>query len=150
MDSAASGADAATTSKGSIDVVRRTIAAYNRRDFDALRTLNHPGVHVDWWRSRGLQAGVYNGLSDVIGFFRAFLDAFDEVRIDAEEFIESGDSIIVPNVAHIRGRDGIETVARSALVFAVHSGQVTHLRLYQEAAEALERAALPSKGDQLG
>jgi uncharacterized protein len=147
MDSAASGADTATMSKAGIDVVRRTIAAYNRRDFDALRTLNHPDVHVDWSASRGLQAGVYDGLSEVIGFFQAFLEAFDEVRIDPEEFIESGDSIIVPNRAHMRGRDGIETAARSALVFEVHGGQVTHLRLYQETAEALRSAALPSQGD---
>jgi ketosteroid isomerase-like protein len=128
-------------SSTSIEVVRRAIAAYNRRDIEALRELNSSDVEVDWSASRGLDAGVYKGRSQVIGLFGSYFDTFDEARIEPEEFIEAGDLIVVPNVVHIRGRDGIEAVARSALVFRVNGGQVVHLRLYQETQEALEAAA---------
>lgn len=127
-------------SSASVEVVRRAIAAYNRRDLGSLRQLNHPDVEVDWSASRGFDAGVYKGLSEVLAFFQTYFDTFDQLRIEAQEFIESGESVVVPNVAHIRGRDGIEAVARSALVFEVRGGQVTRICLYQEAADALAAA----------
>jgi ketosteroid isomerase-like protein len=125
-----------------VDVVRRAIDAYNRRDFEAIRALNHPDVELDWSASRGLEPGVYRGLEDVLAFYRNFLDTFEEIRIEPERFIESGDSVVVPNSGHIRGRDGIETVARSAFVFEVRSGLVARIRLYQETDEALEAVGL--------
>jgi uncharacterized protein len=125
-----------------VEVARRAIAAYNRRDYEAIRTLNHPDVQVDWSASRGLEAGIYRGQEEVIRFYRNFLDTFDEVTIEPDRFIESGDSVVVPNSAQVRGRDGIETVARSALVFEIRDGRVARLCLYQEAREALEAVGL--------
>ena len=120
-------------SSASVEVVQRAIAAYNRRDLESLRALNHPDVEVDWSASRGLDAEVYTGLSDVLAFFQTYFDTFEQIRVEPEEFIECGDAVVVPNVAHIRGRDGIEAVARSTFVFEVHRGQVKRLCLYQEA-----------------
>lgn len=125
-------------SEDSVEVVRRAIAAYNRRDVGALRGINHADVEVDWSASRGLDAGVYKGISEALGLFKTYFDTFDQVQIEPEGFIESGDLVVVPNVAHIRGRDGIEAVARSALVFEVKGGRVVRLRLYQETHEALK------------
>ena len=128
--------------EASVEVVRRAIAAYNRRDFEALRAINHTDVEVDWSASRGLDAGIYTGISEVLGFFRNFFDTLDHVEVEPERFVECGDLVIVPNVAHIRGRDGIEAIARSALVFEVHGGRITRLCLYQETHEALAAVGL--------
>jgi ketosteroid isomerase-like protein len=128
--------------EANVEVVRRAIAAYNRRDFEALRALNHTDVEVDWSASRGLDAGIYTGISEVLGFFRTFFDTLDHVEIEPERFVESGDLVMVPNVAHIRGRDGIEAIARSALVFEVHDGRIARLCLYQETHEALTAVGL--------
>lgn len=124
-------------SEASIEVVRRAIDAFNRRDLEAIRALHGPDVRVDWSASRGPEAAVYVGLSGVVEFFQNFFDMFDRIRIEPEGFIESGESIVVPNSAHMRGRDGIETVARSAFAFEVREGQVVSLCLYQETSEAL-------------
>ena len=118
--------------------MQRGIAAYNRRDLDAIRALNHPDVELDWSASRGLEAGVYRGAEEVIGFYENFLGTFEEVHIEADRFIESRDSVVVPNTARIRGRDGIETVARSAFVFELRDGLIARIRLYQDAREALD------------
>ena len=67
---------------------------------------------------------------------------FDEVILEPDRFIESGDLVVVPNSAQIRGRDGIATVARSALVFDLRDGRITRIRLYQETREALEAVGL--------
>ncbi len=125
-------------SQENVEVVRRAIAAYNRRDFEAIRDLNHPDVQVDWSASRGLAAGVYQGQEEVMRFYQDFLGTFEEVQIEPERFIESGDSVVVPNSAQIRGRDGIEVVARSAIVFEIRGGLVARICLYQDTHEALE------------
>jgi ketosteroid isomerase-like protein len=129
-------------SQENVEIVRAAIVAYNRRDFEAMRTLNHPGVELDWSASRGLGAGVYRGLEEVFGFYRDFLGTFEEVVIEPDRFIESGDSVVVPNSAQVRGRDGIETVARSALVFEVRGGRLARICLYQETRDALEAAGV--------
>src|SRR4051794_20228742 len=100
-----------------VKLVKRSFAAYNRRDFEAMRGMSLPDLELDWSASRGLEAGVYRGVDNVMGVYRNFLDTFAKVVVEPERFIESGDSVVVPNTAHFRGRDGIETVASSALVF---------------------------------
>jgi uncharacterized protein len=129
-------------SQENVDVVHRSIAAFNRRDFEALRVLYHPDARVDWSSSRGLQAGIYQGLEEVLGFYRSFLEMFEQVDIEPDRFIESGDSVVVPNTAQIRGRDGIETIARSAFVYEVRDGRIARICLYQQTPEALEAAGL--------
>jgi ketosteroid isomerase-like protein len=129
-------------SKENVEIVQRSIDAYNRRDFEGLRKVSDPELEVDWSESRGLQVGVYRGLEAVLDFYRTFLDTFERVEIRPDRFIESGDSIVVPNTAHIAGRDGIETVARSTLVFELRGSLITHICLYQETHEALEAVGL--------
>ena len=129
-------------SQENIEVVRRGIAAYNLRDFEAIRALSHPDVQLDWSASRGLEAGVYEGVEAAMGFYENFLDTFEEIDIQPDRFIESGDSVVVPNTARTRGRDGIETIARSAFVFELRGGLITRICLYQETQEALEATGL--------
>ncbi len=129
-------------SQENVEIVQRSIAAYNRRDFEALRELSHPELEVDWSASRGLEAGVYRGLEEVLRFYQGFLDTFEQVDVEPNRFIKSADSVVVPNTAYVRGRDGIETVARSAFIFEVRGGLVARICLYQEMHEALEAAEL--------
>jgi uncharacterized protein len=124
-----------------VEVARQSIAAYNRRDFEAIRALNHPDVELDWSASRGLEAGICRG-EEVMRFFANFFDMFPEINIEPERFIEAGDSVVVPNSGHIRGRGGIETSARSALVLEVRGGQIARICLYQETHEALVAVGL--------
>src|SRR5947208_12409342 len=110
-------------SQKNVEVVRRSIDAYNRRDLEAVRRLNSPDIEVDWSASRGLAANVYRGRDEVMRFYQDFLEVFD-VNIEPEGFIASGDLVVVPNTSRNRGRDGIETSARSALLFEVRGGRI--------------------------
>jgi ketosteroid isomerase-like protein len=129
-------------SQETVDVVRRAISAYNRRDLEAIRALGDPEIELDWTASRGLEARIYKGLDATIGFYKNFFDAFERIEIEPERFIESGDCVVVPNSTQLRGRNGVETHARSALLFEVRSGLVVHLCLYQETREALAAVGL--------
>lgn len=130
-------------SQENVEVVRKALALYNRRDFEALQALNHPDVALDWSASRAVFAGVYRGWPEVLRFYKnVFVEVFEEAVIEPERFIESGDSVVVPNTGRVRGRDGIHAVARSALLFEVRDGWIVRIRLYQETREALEVAGL--------
>jgi ketosteroid isomerase-like protein len=129
-------------SRANVEVVREALDAYTRRDLDALRALSDPDLELDWSASRGWLAGVYRGLDEALRFYAGYFEAFDEIVIEPDRFIEAGDSVVVPNVARQRGRDGIEVSARSTLVFTVRNRRLTRICLYQETEQALEAVGL--------
>jgi ketosteroid isomerase-like protein len=129
-------------SQENVDVVQRAISAYNRRDLEAIRAIDDPEIQLDWSASRGLEAGIYQGREATIGFYRNLFDTFERVTIKPERFIESGDSVVVPNSTQMRGRGGVDTVARSALLFEVRSGRILRICLYQDTHEALAAVGL--------
>jgi ketosteroid isomerase-like protein len=138
-------ADEPSMPETNVEIVGRSITAYNQRDLESLRSLNHPEVELDWSASRGLEAGVYQGLEAVMAFYENFFETFARIEIEPDRFIDSGDLVVVPNTAQTRGRDGIETVARSALLFEVSGGRIARICLYQDTPSALEAAGLSER-----
>jgi ketosteroid isomerase-like protein len=125
-------------------IVRQAIDAYGRRDVEALRQLMSTDVELDWSASKGWFAGVYCGTDEVIRVFADYFSAFEAIAIEPESFVAAGDSVVVPNVAHLRGREGVEVSARATFVYTLRHGAVTRICLYQlltDAAEAMDIAA---------
>jgi ketosteroid isomerase-like protein len=112
-----------------------------------LRKLAARDVELDWSASRAWLAGVYRGLDETMRFYEDYFEAFDEIVIEPDRFIEVGDSVVVPNVAHQRGRHGNEVSARSTLVFTVRNGKLVRICLYQETGDALEAVGLAEPAD---
>ena len=129
-------------SQENVEVVRQALDAYTRRDVEALRALAGPDVELDWSASRGWLAGVYSGIDETLRFYEGYFEAFEEIVIEPDRFIEAGDSVVVPNIARQRGRDGVEVSARSTLVFTVGSRRIIRICLYQETEDALEAVGL--------
>lgn len=129
-------------SQENIDIVRRSLDAYSRRDVETLRAVTDPAVELDWSASHGFQARVYKGFDTALGFYSEYFEVFDKIAFDVERITAVGDRVVVSNVARQRGRDGIEVTARSALVFTVRDARITRIRLYQELDEALRAVGL--------
>jgi ketosteroid isomerase-like protein len=129
-------------SRENVEIVRRALDAYGRRDVDALRTLHHPDFELDWSASRGPLVGVYRGIEEAFRYWDEYYEAFEETIVKPDRFVGTGDFVVVPNVAYQRGRDGIEVTARSTLVYEVHNRQITRLCLYQDEDEALKAVGL--------
>ena len=130
-------------SEENVEAVRRGTAAYNRRDLDGLMEDWASDAVLDWTNSRGFDANVYQGYDQIVAFWERFFTAFEDVRaeiVDLQE-VEEG-VLVVENVAHLRGRDGIEVQARSAWLITIRDGEQTSLTLYQTKREALEAAGL--------
>ena len=129
-------------SEENVQTVRRYNDAWNRRDLTAWLALLSSGAEVDWSRSRGPLKGVYRGPGELEVFWDAFWSTFEDVQVEYHGFTEVGSEVVVPNTAHVRGRQGIEVTARSTFVFTVENGRITRLRMFQDQAEALEAAGL--------
>jgi ketosteroid isomerase-like protein len=129
-------------SQENVDVVRRSLEAFTSRDVEALRSLNDPRMELDWSESKGWLAGVYRGFDEALRFYEGYFQAFEATLIEPDQFIEAGESIVVPNIAHQRGRDGIEVSARGTFVFTLRDHKIIRIRLYQETDDALKAVGL--------
>src|SRR5262245_15822131 len=130
-------------SEENVEIVRRNHDDWSRGDLDAWLERCAPDAVVDWSNSRGPEAGVYRGRSEIRRGFERFLDAFEELRSEIDDPVEIEEGLVlVENVTYLRGREGIEVQARSWWLFAVRDGAITSLTLYQTKQEALEAAGL--------
>jgi ketosteroid isomerase-like protein len=129
-------------SQENVEIVRQSLDAFAQRDVDTMRALNDPDLVLDWSASVGWLAGVYRGFDDALRFYEGYFEAFEATVIVAGRYIEAGESVIVPNVTHQRGRDGIEVSARGTFVFTLRNRKITAICLYQETAEALKAVGL--------
>ncbi len=69
------------------------------------------------WTSRG-QSVLGAASSDLIRFGESsgeFRETWESARLEPHEFIEAGDLVVVPLTQHLKGRGGIEVVARGHL-----------------------------------
>jgi ketosteroid isomerase-like protein len=125
-----------------VDMARRCIEAFDRRDTEAMRALDDPDVELDFSASVGVDAGVYKGIDAVLRFFENYFAAFEEIAVNPDCFIDAGASVVVPNRSRSVGRDGVEVFARSTFVLTFSGGLLTHICLYQETEEALNAVGL--------
>ena len=129
-------------SQENVDIVRRHIDAYNRRDLTTWLASYRSDAEIDWSRARGPFKGVYRGHDQHEVFWDVFRSTFEDIHVEAYGFRQAGSEVVVSNTAHMRGREGIEVIARSTFVFRVENGQITRHRMFQERAEALEAVGL--------
>jgi ketosteroid isomerase-like protein len=129
-------------SQENVDLTKQALAAYARRDLETLRTVVDPDMELDWSASGGWFAGVYKGVEETLRFYADYFEAFEKIVIEADRFIDAGESVVVPNVAYQTGRDGITVSARSTFVFTLRAGKIIRVRLYQEEREAIEAVGL--------
>jgi ketosteroid isomerase-like protein len=130
-----------------VEVARRAHEAFNRPDLgvfdlDAFYRLADPALVADWSRSNGLEAGIYTGEAATRRFWHTFFEAFERVVVEPLEFIEHGESVVVPRHFHAWGRQGVEVDAHSTVVVTVRDGLIIEMRLYRQTAEALKAVGL--------
>jgi ketosteroid isomerase-like protein len=131
-------------SQENVDLVRRATDAYNRRDLDRFIETWAPGAVVDWSNSRGFDARVFRGHSEIRALLQSFLETFEGARVElVDDPVEIEDGLVIAdNVTYFRGRNGVEVQARSCWLIRIRDGQQTSLTLYQTKQEALKAAGL--------
>ncbi len=89
------------------------------------------------------QAGVYEGHSGVERFFIDWLGTWESPVVEALDYIDAGDSVVVAFRWSGRGRtSGIDTAMTMFAVYDVKDAQVVRFRQYETRKQALEAAGL--------
>jgi ketosteroid isomerase-like protein len=130
-------------SQENVEIARRASEALERRDWDGMTDLFDPNVELHGTVG-GLEEGkILRGLNQIIGAFDAELDeAWDEHRIEPQEFIDVGDRVVVLHREYQRSKSGVELVVDTASILDVQDGRVVRIQGYMNSAEAIEAAGL--------
>jgi len=124
-----------------VEIVKAAYDAFNREDWDAVFKDAAPGCETDFSRAVGPWRGVF-GLDQIRRVVEEFGETWESARWEPHEFIEAGDLVVVPGTQHVKGRGGIEVVARGAFVWTIRNGAIERVSMYQERQDALEALGL--------
>ena len=131
-------------SQENVDIVREAFEAFLGGDQETTAQLVDPEVEFHGTVG-GLEEGrIAHGQSQIDQTFEAEdLEAWEERRLEAEEFIDAGDNVVVLLHEYRRGRgSGVELETKTAVVVAVSGGRVVRIQGYMDRDAALEAAGL--------
>jgi ketosteroid isomerase-like protein len=126
-----------------VEVVRKGLDAYNRRDADAFVALCSPDVEYETHLGE-----IYRGRGEVRRHFEYFeqtaLETWESFHVEVEEITEaSDDRIVVGTLVTARGKaSGVPVELRTWAVVWFADGKVTRRRPFRHRADALEAAGL--------
>ena len=132
-----------------LDLVRSVFAAWERGDYSSAEWA-HPGI--EYVIADGPTQGRWRGLTGLAVGFREWLSAWEEYRVEADEYRELDDERLLVLV-HLTGRgkrSGLELGqmrARGASLFHIRDGKVMRLALYFDREHALAELGLPPESD---
>ena len=127
-------------SQENVDIVREAFEAFLGGDREKTAKLVDPEVEFHGTVG-GLEEGrIAHGQSQIDQMFEAEdLEAWEERRLEAEEFIDAGDNVVVLLHEYRRGRgSGVELETKTAVVAAVSGGRVVRIQGYMDRDAALE------------
>ena len=125
--------------------IPRTCAAFNRRDFPAFLMGFHPDI--EFHGARNLigpdQSEVAHGRDGLLAFLQSWLEAFEDLRFEPEELLDSGDKFLV--TTQLRGQglgSGVSMGQRLFVLSHVQRGLVVKQENFLERSSALEAVGL--------
>jgi uncharacterized protein len=129
-------------SQEKIEIVRSIFEALNRRDWDTAWGYQAPDVEFTT-PPRGPNAGTYRGREELRGFWQELFTAFDAWTSEPEEFIESGDQLVVIVKTRMRPKgSSAEIENRNGSLWTIRDGTVVSIQIFAKPEKALEAAGL--------
>jgi ketosteroid isomerase-like protein len=122
-------------------MVRRAYEALNDGDWDGFFRDMHPDVELTTQRGPG--AGTRRSREGVQGFVEDYVDAFDGMVIEPEEFLENGDRVLAIVTRRGRPKGGsIDMVVRNGHLWTVGDGKLLSMKSYPDPDEGREALGL--------
>jgi ketosteroid isomerase-like protein len=131
-------------SEENVEIARGFLDAAQRQDWKRAAELVDPDVEGHGTVG-GLEEGqVYHGLPELIREYeKVDLEAWDERRLEPQEFLHVDDLVVVLLHEYRRGRgSGVELEDDTAVVFTVRDGRVVRIQGYMDRDAALSAAGL--------
>jgi ketosteroid isomerase-like protein len=132
-------------SEENVQIVREGFESFLRGDWETTTRLIDSEVEFHGTVG-GLEEGrVTHGLREFVESFEADdMEAWEERRLEAEEFLDAGDLVVVLLHEYRRGKgSGIELETDTAVVCVVDDGRVVRIQGYMDRDAAREAVGLP-------
>ena len=144
-----------------VEVITRLYEAFNRRDMPTMLDNFDPGIEVSapdgleyaavMMRLLGPRGVVlldkYRGHDEVRRLYEALWSISGHFTVDAEDFVEHGDAVVVPVALRAATADsGTEGEVEVAHLWTLAAGKVTSLRIFVDAERAMSAMRLGDGG----
>src|SRR6476659_1878767 len=131
-------------SQENVEIIKRAIAAFNRRDADGLDACLTPDC--EWFPAmlREVEGMSFRGRAGLDAYFAAVSDTWEEFRLVVEEFRPFGDDRVL-GLGRIEGRgrvSGVQVETPWAVVYDFDGPKLSRIRAFLAHSEALEAAGL--------
>src|ERR1700730_19056224 len=87
-------------------------------------------------------AATYRGLEQMRRWLQGWLDVFDKISIEPQEFVPVGDHVLVSTHQRFRSKVGIEVEQDITQVLRFRDGRVIHATGYRDKSNALKAVGL--------
>ena len=129
-------------SQENVELLQSIYDRWAAGDFRAGRDLLDPDITTVWAQDFPT-AGTYHGPDAHAAAMREWLSAWTDLRLEAERFVDAGESVVVPFVVRARGREsGAEVERRWAHRWTLHHGRVVRFEVHLDVGEALKALGL--------
>jgi ketosteroid isomerase-like protein len=125
-------------SQENLEVVRELFAAFDSQDWAVALGFFDPAVE---WSAAGL--GTHRGPEGVVSSLAEWFEPWKEHEVEAEEFAEAGDQVLV--VVRLTGRgasSNMEIDQRFFQLYSVGNGKITRMVEFVTREQALDAAGL--------
>jgi ketosteroid isomerase-like protein len=130
-------------SEENVEIVRKILDAGNRRDTEAILQYADPEIELQSAIIGGAEGNTYRGHQGIRDWIAESDAAFEELRMEHEEFRDLGDDVLLIGRLHARGREsGVEIESAIAWLTTFRGGRIVRARGYLDPKEALEAAGL--------
>jgi ketosteroid isomerase-like protein len=120
-----------------VELARKVVAAFNRRDVPALVELTTDDFEWVTWTGT-VETSVYRGAEGLASYFRDS-DVWQVLNLDIEEFRDLGDKLLVVGTFHARGGgSGAEIHTSYYSAFFMSGGRLARVLSFRTEAQALE------------
>jgi ketosteroid isomerase-like protein len=128
-------------SEENVELVRPIYDAMNRHDWDAVFHRAHPDFEVQVQRMP--HAGTKRGREQIQSFFEEYMATFETFALEAEEFFEDGDQVVVFVKVQAQIKGGSSALEpRIGNLWTIRDGRVRSLRMFPKREDALKAAGL--------
>jgi uncharacterized protein len=131
--------NAPAVSAENIEVVRRMFEAYARSGFGAVAEFIHPDFEMNFQVHHPLGGRTYRA-GDAGKAMLDFAASFEDFRAEAEEFIDSGDRVVVAFRERGLARGGVELEQIFGILYTLRDGKVVRMQWFDSPEEALAAA----------
>jgi ketosteroid isomerase-like protein len=122
-----------------VDLIQPIYEEWSRGNWRPSFDVYDPQMEWGWSDEFPGLAGVYDDRRDPNPRLRNWLSGWEHWRVDADEYLELGDHVVVLATYHGRGKgSGVEIEQKGGHVFELRDGKVVRLEIFASRDKAIE------------